>query len=443
MFSRVVAGTDFTNIQPKSIFFTRKYYLQDLAMGLNLLSEPIAKPMYIPFPKIRGKYAVIALMIAALLYSKIYAQSTITYKCSAINFFGTESLKSDPISEDDPNDLPECWGYLISFFPNNSNRFELRFPSRVGTYHWTQNSDQDKNDSLSAYLVYILKVRGYDVQAYAKDFTIRVNRYDSQKGGTIEGTFDGTMEAFIASNNSNVDIDVKGNFHTIRTGKFGDECRKPRRAENKVIENAKSVISDYLRSPLQQLGWQVNGNDGMKTVISSRPVPFRPMGLCDDPMDMKLQLGTSSDYGRMMADSAEYYSKLSTTEGALNMFRIQDMRALQIRVFVNDPYIKSVFNHGSSDKYIVLKVPGAGYACRFVNAPQSSIDQPQVTTDLYFGNWAGADMNAKDYVNYPFAHKTQSPYIENMRIEITGPAQAVDNILKKIDWSKLNAALAK
>ncbi|HVV53964.1 MAG TPA: hypothetical protein VHC47_01495 [Mucilaginibacter sp.] len=399
--------------------------------------------MFTSSQKTHAKWTAIALMIAASSFCKSFAQGTITYKCAAMNFSGTESLKSDPISEDDPNDLPECWGYLITYFPNDNNRFELRFPSRTGVYHWTQNSDQDKNDSLSAYLVYTLKVRGYNVQAYAKNFTIRVTRYDSQKGGTIEGTFEGTMEAFIASNNSNVDIDVKGNFQTIRTGKFGDECRKPRRAENKVIGNAKSVVSDYLRSPLQQMGWHVNGNDEMKTVISSKPSPFRPMGLCDDPMDMKLQLGANSEYGRMMADSAEYYSKLGTTEGALNMFRIQGMRALQIRVFVNDPYIKSVFNHGSSDKYIVLKVPGAGYACRFVNAPQSSIDQPQVATDLYFGNWAGANMNARDYVNYPFTHKMQSPYIENMRVEIDGPAQVVDDILKKIDWSKLNAALAK
>ena len=159
-------------------------------------------------------------------------------------------------------------------------------------------------------------------------------------------------------------------------------------------------------------------------------------------MDMKLELGQNSDYGRIMTDSAVYYSKLGTTDGMKNMFRIQAMRNVEIRVFVNSPFIKSVFNHGSNGRYTVMHTPGTAFACRMITA-QSNDEEPHVITELYFGNWAGADMNARDYVNYPFAHKTESPYIETLKVQIIGPAQAADVIIQKIDWNKLNAALVK
>ena len=236
-------------------------------------------------------------------------------------------------------------------------------------------------DSLSAKL---FLVKGYEISAYPRDFTIGISRYDNVKGGVIEGTFSGTMEAFIASTNSSVTFTVKGNFHTIRTGKFGDECRKPRHSEDMVLENAKTVISAGLAQPLQQMGWQVKDDPGAKIMIGNDPVPYRPLFLCNGFLDLKLTLDPNTAYGKMIKDSAEYYAGQSTKEGTRNMFRLMKMQNIDIRIDENDPYLKSPFAHDTRDKYTVLHIAGAAFACRYYRAPQNDLDSPEVTTSLFF-----------------------------------------------------------
>lgn len=52
-------------------------------------------------------------------------------------------------------------------------------------------------------------------------------------------------------------------------------------------------------------------------------------------------------------------------------------------------------------------------------------------------------MRSGSDTGYPFIHKTQSPYIENIVITINAPASAANKIIKAIDWSKLNNAISK
>jgi hypothetical protein len=387
---------------------------------------------------------VIIAMFTLLCY-KAGAQSTITYKCTDLGLSGAAPLKCDPVSEDDPGDLAECYSYLVTYLSGGADRFELRFPSRKAVYHWTQSNDQDKNDSLSAYFLYNTnpKVYGYQVSAYARDFTITVSRYDNTKGGIAEGTFSGTMEAFVPWKRETIAITVSGSFHSVRKGGFGDECRKLRRAESLIIDKAKAVMRSSMITPLQQMGWQVKDNQDMKVVATNHPVPYKPFSLCDNVFDLKLTINPNSVYGKMMQDSAQYYASQSTKEGAMNMFRIQEMQNVEIRIFDNDPYLKSTFTHGPADKYSVLHIPGAAYACRFYHAPASDIESPEVKTCLFFGAWQGADMNAGSYVSYPFMHRLAGPYLETLEVQILGPIEAANTIISKIDWSALNAALSK
>lgn len=387
------------------------------------------------------------------------AQSTISFQCKELSLSKNESLKCDPISEDDPDDLAEAYSFLVAFYPagqqSDQQRFELNFPARTGNYHWTQKSDDDKNDSLSAWLSYDMnpKVYGNVFQAHAKDFTIHVARYDAVKNGVIEGTFEGIMETYLAGKHITVNIPVKGSFHTTRTGKFGSECRKQRQAEKQVISKAVKVFDENLVKPLQAMGWQVDDEDnGLDAVIANHPGPFRPLMLCDDLFHLKLSVNPNSAYGKMLHDSAEYYANQSSQhaddnklliQAVKNMARIQNMQNIEIQIAENDPYIKAENSMDVNDRFTVLHIPGVAYACQYYGAPNEQLDLPKEHVSLFFGNWNGADMNAKTYVNYPFVHKIQSPFIENFYITITAPAKIFNEIIKKIDWSKLNEALTK
>ncbi|HEY8781868.1 MAG TPA: hypothetical protein VIM16_09655 [Mucilaginibacter sp.] len=39
----------------------------------------------------------------------VMAQGAVTYNCAELSLSGTTALKCDPVSEDDPNDLAECY----------------------------------------------------------------------------------------------------------------------------------------------------------------------------------------------------------------------------------------------------------------------------------------------------------------------------------------------
>lgn len=407
------------------------------------------------------KKNLITIVVTTFLLFQLFeakAQSTISFQCKELNLSKSESLKCDPVSEDDPNDLAEAYTLLISYFPETykgtDQQLELHFPARVATYHWTQNDAQDKNDSLTADLIYNTnpKVYGYTVQAHAKDFTISVTRYDAAKNGVVEGKFEGTMEAYLAWSHQTVLIPVKGNFHTVRNG-IGAECRKQRRSEKEVITKAINVFDNTLISSLQNIGWKVNEEqNGLNGVVANHPGPFRPLSLCSPFFELKLSLDPNSDYGKKLQDSAEYYAQQSSqnanddkalVQATQNMFRIRNMQNISISIDANSPYIKSEYHTGSKDRFTVLHIQSVPYAYQIYQAPSDNLGTPEESTYLCFGKWDGADMHASSYVNYPFVHKQSASAIENFEIMIKAPASVANEIIKKIDWSKMNEALTR
>lgn len=385
----------------------------------------------------------------------LIGQNGIVFTCDGLNLHKESSLKCDPISEDDPGDLEEAYGYLISYLAGGKidQRMELRFPTRVADYHWRQSSVDDKNDSLSAELIYNTNPErvGYTMDAFPRDFHIRVTKYENKPGGVVEGVFEGTMEALLAWKQTAVSLHVKGNFHSIRTGKPGDECRKQRRAEKLVIGNSLMILESALTKPLEKMGWEIAEKKlGYNALITNLISPFKPLSLCSDFLNLKLLSDPHSEFGRMLQDSARRYSdqlsqNINNTEAvkfaSRNLFRIQNMQQAEIDVSFNYPYLKEDYSLADKDKYSVIVVPGTSYACRIYNAPGNELETPEERTKLFFGNWKGADLNAGIYKGYPFIHRKQGPFIENIVVTIIAPAENADRIIRQINWAVINQAL--
>lgn len=408
----------------------------------------------------KKNFVIIAIAVSSTILpaaKNSNAQSNISFQCKELGIKKESPLKCDAISEDDPGDLAEAYSYLVTYLSGGTTdqRFELRFPARVATYHWEQTGEDNKNDSLSADLIYNTnpKVYGYTLQAYPKDFTITITRYDDKKGGIIEGTFSGMMQADLAWTHQTVSIPVKGNFHTTRTGKAGDECRKQRHSETEVINKAVNIFDNTFLGSLQKTGWQITEEkNGRTTQIADHPAPFRPLFMCSDFFDLKLSLDPNSAYGKMMQDSVQYYNEQVTQntnnskallQASQNLFRIQSMQTAEISIVANDPYLKEDYTIGSKDRSVILHIPGVAYAWQLYLAPTDELGTPEEKTMLFFGSWKGANMHAGTYIGYPFIHKQQSPFIENFVVTITAPGPAANEIIKNIDWSKMNDALTK
>ena len=401
---------------------------------------------FINCKKTLQKLPAIALALSCLWLGRANAQSNISYSCGALNLSGTAPLKCNPVAEDDPNDLSECYSEMGAYLTGN-NQFNLNFPAKTGTYHWRQSSAQDKNDSLAAEFIYNTnpKVYGYDIRAYAKDFTISISRYDSNKGGIIEGAYSGTMEAYAAWDRQTVQVTVRGSFHTTRTGNFGVECRKLRRNEKLITENAKRVINRCVTEQLQRMGWQAKNSSDIPPSTANHTLPYRPFGFCSGVFDLTINPDPNTAFGKMINDSIRYYSGQTDMHSILRGVILQNLQRMKIRIDLNSPYIKTPYPHNPADKYTVLNVTGAGYAYRLTEPEHGATADvpPDYKTIIRLGNWAGADMHAAQYVNYPFLHKQPGPYIETITVEIDGPAYIVDKIIRNVDWQGLSAALAK
>ncbi|MCZ2460269.1 MAG: hypothetical protein LC128_11685 [Chitinophagales bacterium] len=399
---------------------------------------------------------IIATCVLLLLWVSPNAQSSISFQCKELNLDNTTLLNCDPIEEDDPNDLDEAYGHIRAFMGKSSNDLiDITFPTKVKSWRWTQKDENDKNDSLFAYFSYNTnpKVYGYTLQAYAKDFTITVTRYDQNKGGIVEGNFEGIMGAYLSWSHQNISISIKGNFHTTRTGEFTDECRKQRQAEKLVIDKSVTIFDKTFIQPLQKSGWEIiEQKNGRSSQLANNPSPYRPLFFCSDFYDLKLSLDPNSDYGKMMNDSLQFYNdQISRNAGNLkvisqaakNVFRIKNLQDIEISINGNSPYLKEDYTVVGRDKSSVLHVPGVPFAWQLYRAPTDEVSTPEEKSMLFFGNWKGVNMQAGTYVLYPFIHKKQSPFIENFVVTITAPAPVAKEIIKAIDWEKLNDAISK
>ena len=391
-------------------------------------------------------------------FQQISGQSLLNFHCQELNLSKSVALKCDPISEDDPGDLAEAYSYLITYLvegQSSANKFELHFPSRVGTYHWTKKDDEDKNDSLSAELYYDTnpQVYGYSLQAHAKDFTIQVKRYDESANGSIEGTFSGDMETYITWKHQTVLIPVNGTFHASRTKHIRSECRKYRRSEKEVVNRAIAILDEELLAPLNKLGWVVDSRESGETgQVANNPGPFRPLMICNGFYKLKLKADPNSESAKAVNDSMEYYANQVSENkndnekmvaSLRNMTRMQAYQNIEIRVLENMPYLKEGTPKKTNDKYIVLHLQQVPFAYQFVSAASNEMDIPKEHTSVFLGEWKDAEMYSKNYVTYPFIHKTSSPYIENIVVEISAPAFIANKIVSSINWANVRKVIVK
>lgn len=191
--------------------------------------------------RMTSRFFCLFLFICCMNFRLVFAQGSLSFQCKELNLNKTTLLNCDPIEEDGPDDLDEAYGHIRAFMGKGSDDLnDIIFPTKVKNWRWTQKDENDKNNSLFAYLSYNTnpKVYGYTLQAYAKDFTITITRYENKKGGIIEGTFHGTMQAYLAWLQQTVTIAVKGNFKTTRSGIAPYDVRKQRLAEKSVISKS-------------------------------------------------------------------------------------------------------------------------------------------------------------------------------------------------------------
>ncbi|HEY4678411.1 MAG TPA: hypothetical protein VIJ01_14695 [Candidatus Angelobacter sp.] len=209
---------------------------------------------------------------------------------------------------------------------------------------------------------------------------------------------------------------------------------QPTPAEQKAITkyvDTMNKVLDQFRSP----DW----DEKIDTTIDHPTVDT----FGDRPMDIDQMLQRTYEIRK---DSKRYKTlveprlqKLATikdiSERQLEAARIEDLQHLQVQVRFNMLVVPLIT---PPDPKVDPKIPGA----TFVHKDRHNPFSHGVAYVLFFsstknGRWE--DVNDV-YRNF-FVHKPDTPFIKNVEVRIFGPEDRIKELLRKIDWRQVNAAL--
>ena len=87
-----------------------------------------------------------------------------------------------------------------------------------------------------------------------------------------------------------------------------------------------------------------------------------------------------------------------------------------------------------------LHIPGAAFAYKIGGSPTGH----GTSYVLAFGNWSNSKWDADHrWYHFHFVHPQNTPYIENIEVEIFGADDRIQELLHSIDWNAMNSALTR
>ena len=232
------------------------------------------------------------------------------------------------------------------------------------------------------------------------------------------------------------------------------ECRKPTPAETAAAAKLSKGVKEAVEGPLTALGWKLQRrkSDEIPLSIGVDANPPRPLGSCwplyaatfamSEASPRYAQLKAAYDKG-LEAGTAWMGGCLKTLKGCDPKDQPAAMTAgehasaamnLEIRGGENTPYMRSPRSEP------VNKIDVAGAAVAYWTEDQDPLVRKYT---LCFGPWKPETVfsPSTSSVLFPFKHGKLTPYVENICVNIRAAREIAEEIIGKIDWKPLNAAL--
>ena len=233
------------------------------------------------------------------------------------------------------------------------------------------------------------------------------------------------------------------------------ECRAPSAAESQAGERVQRALQQAVSGPVTALGWTLQNQkaDGGSPDVANDANPKRPLMRCWTIYDAKFELGAGSPHYAALHAQADKWQKdeqdwmaaciKSNYKGCdkkpdnltLGAHAAAGLN-LEIRALENSPYMRPP----STEPLHKLDVPGAAVAYRL-----QPDEEDLVKTTVCVGSWKPeiTFASASREVLFPFQHAPGTPFIENLCLTITGAPDLSDELLHKVDWQQLSAALTR
>ena len=148
------------------------------------------------------------------------------------------------------------------------------------------------------------------------------------------------------------------------------------------------------------------------------------------------------DRARSLSDAlvAKYKAGQDATAEAKGLERLHEAitsaSEVTIEVCANSPIVEAAALHSSEPSL------ASGVVARRVDGA-CGVDVPNCYI-LVFGDWSTARLNAADKLyDFHFVHPAASPYLEDIVIKLHGADDRIQEMLKAVDWRRVDDALTK
>jgi hypothetical protein len=210
--------------------------------------------------------------------------------------------------------------------------------------------------------------------------------------------------------------------------------RQPTAAEEKAITRYTQTMGkvlDLLRSDDWDENVDFSIQHPMVNIMEDRPLDI------DELLQRTYHVRPGSRRYQTMVvpqlQKAEHQKDL--TQKQIAAAEAQDLMHLQVQVHLNMFVVPMIT--GPDVKHDP-KVPGA----TFVHQDRNNPFGHGVAYVLFFSNGKPGKWDETNGVyRNEFIHPPGTPYIENLEIRIFGPEDRIKELLRKIDWKQVNAAL--
>lgn len=212
------------------------------------------------------------------------------------------------------------------------------------------------------------------------------------------------------------------------------DFRPPTPRERKVLEKFSEVV-DRVLAQFKDADWEENVDRSLAEVEvnPNSDYPLHVNTFVQRTYDVR---GSSERYREQVLPLVKEMVQSSDLEQKKELNQqIQDLMHVQVRVRLNEAHIPVIPKPEENQD---LRIPGAAFAYKIKNE-----DYPSgVAYVLLFGNVRAIRWNPEhNWFDYNFVHGANTPAIENVEFSIYGAEDRIQELLRNIDWTKVNDAL--
>jgi hypothetical protein len=219
-------------------------------------------------------------------------------------------------------------------------------------------------------------------------------------------------------------------------------AQTPDAAQKAAIDKVTYAVRTVFNK-LNNADWVLRDDYYVPNMVISSQQPGAPFGVNNNYGRVYVLKEGSPTYQKIIQPLLDHKNALAAAKqyDSLSVIdkRIGVLSRFEVHANIN---MANVDMHQSSKSGIYQALPAKGYTygCR-----SSASNQPGAGRTYYyllFGNWDTAQCASPGHmVSFKFKHAVNTPFIENIDIQIIGDNEVVKNLVNNADWNIIKGSL--